>query len=109
MPAPNLDRRITIQSAIETQDASGQPIQTWSDLAADEPAEYLPVSGMERFAARQYQAIAVARFRIRYRTDITRKMRLVYEGETYDITAAEEDRRFDRRQYLLITAEAKPE
>lgn len=102
---PNLDRRITIQSAATAPDASGEPIKTWSDFAADEPAEYLPVSGREQLEAQQQLATAVARFRIRYREDLTRAMRLVFEGATWNIRHLEEDRRFDRRQYLLITAE----
>jgi SPP1 family predicted phage head-tail adaptor len=102
---PELDRLITIQSATEAQDASGQPIETWADLEADVPAEYMPVSGGEQFAAFQHLATAIARFRIRYRTDLTRKMRLIFEDETWNLRHFEEDRRFDRRQYLVLTAE----
>ena len=102
---PNLDRRITVQSATEVRDAAGQPIETWADFAANLPAEYLPVSGGEQFEAQQRLATRRSRFRIRYRTDITRKMRLQYAGEDWNIRDVEEDRRFDRRQYSIITAE----
>ena len=101
----NLNRRITIQSATETQDAHGQPIETWADFAAELPAQYLPVAGREQFSARQRLAIAVTRFRIRYRTDLTRKMRIVFESQNWDITHFEEEAQHDRRQYMLIYAE----
>lgn len=102
---PNLDRRVTIQSASTAADAAGQPIETWSDFAADVPAEYLPVSGSEQFEAQQQLARAVARFRVRHRADLTRRMRLVFEGGNWNIRHLEEDRRYGRRQYLVITAE----
>ncbi len=102
---PELDRRITIQSATVAQDASGSEIPTWSNLHVDMPAEYLPLSGSEQFEASQRLATARARFRIRYRSDLTRKMRIVFESENWNLTHIEEDRRFDRRQYTILTAE----
>lgn len=104
---PNLDRRITIQSATVAQDASGEEIETWSTYRDGVAAEYLPVSGQEQFDAHQRLATAVARFRIRYRTDLTREMRIVYDGELWDITHLEEDRRYDRRQFLVVTAKVR--
>lgn len=103
---PNLDRRITIQRRATTTNAHGESVAAWSTLAASLPAEVVPLSGREIYAATQDQARAPARFRIRYRSDVTRAMRIVYDGATYDISDVAEDRRFDRRQYLLITAEA---
>ena len=104
-----LDRRITIQEDVGTQDAVGQPVEIWQDIATNPTvwAEVVPVGGTEQFQARQVNAEAVAKFRIRYRSDITRKMRVVYDGDDYDIFDAAEDRRFERRQYLLITATAR--
>ena len=102
----SLDRRITIQQATEAQDSKGQPIKTWAALATVW-AEVIPVGGSEIFQARQVGAETVAKFRIRYRSDIERKMRVVYDSDNYDITDASEDRRFERRQFLLITATAR--
>ncbi len=101
-----LDRRIAIQQNTPTQDSAGQPIDSWADLATVW-AEVVPVSGSETFQAKQVGAEAVAKFRIRYRSDIVRKMRVVYDSDNYDISDAAEDRRFERRQYLLITAVAR--
>lgn len=102
---PELDRLLTIQSATEAQDASGEPIETWADLEADVPCEYIPVSGAEQFQAFQHLATATARFRVRYRDDLTRKMRIVFGGENWNLRHWEEDRRYDRRQYMILTAE----
>ena len=102
---PNLDRVITIQSVTEVRDGAGQPIETWADFAADEPCEYLPLSGSEQLQADQRVATSRARFRIRYRDDLTRKMRIQYDGENWNLLSYEEDRRHGRRQYLILTAE----
>lgn len=104
-PIARLDRSIDIQTPTGTRDAAGQPVASWADFEAGVPAEYLPVGGAEQFEAQQRLGAATARFRIRYRTDLTRKMRIVFESGEWDIRHFEEDRRFDRRQYLLVTAE----
>lgn len=101
---PNLDRLIDIQSVTETRDEFGDPVETWADFDTNVPAEYLPVSGAEQFQSQQHLATATARFRIRYRTDLTRKMRIVFDGDTWNVQHFEEDRRFDRKQYTIVTA-----
>lgn len=106
LQAGALDRRITIQSKTVAPDEFGEPIETWSDLAALW-AEVVPLGGREAFEARQVGAEQRTRFRIRHRTDVLREMRLLYDGDVYDIEAAEEDRRFGRREALLITAVAR--
>ena len=102
----DLDRRITIQQNTPTQDGAGQPIASWADLATVW-AEVVPVGGSETFQAKQTGAEAVAKFRIRYRGDVLRKMRVVYDSDNYDISDVAEDRRFERRQYEIITATAR--
>ena len=103
----SLDRRITIQQNTTTRDAAGQPIDSWADLATVW-AEVIPVGGSEIFQAKQTGAEAVAKFRIRYRGDILRKMRVVYDSDNYDIADVAEDRRSRaRRQFEIITATAR--
>ena len=101
-----LDRRITIQQNTPAQDAAGQPIDSWADLATVS-AEVVPVGCSEIFQARQTGAETVKKFRIRYRGDVTRKMRVVYDSDNYDIQDVAEDRRFERRQFQIITATAR--
>lgn len=103
--AAALDRTLDIQSASASQDAYGEPIETWSTTLAAVPCEYVPLSGAERLQADQLLATKRAQFRIRHRTDLTRVMRLVFESETWEIRDLEEDRRYPRRAMLLITAE----
>ncbi len=105
----NLDRRITIQQSIETEDDEGGRSATWSNLVADLPAQYLPVGGAEKFSqdADRRRATANCRFRIRYRTDLTRKMRLTFDGDTWDVLHFEEEASHSRKQYMLIYAEMR--
>ena len=104
-----LDRRITIQEDVGTQDAAGQPVPSWQNIASNPTiwAEVIPVGGSETFQAKQFGAEAVKKFRIRYRSDIIRKMRVVYDDDNYDIQDVAEDRRFERRQFQIITATAR--
>jgi len=103
-----LDRLIVIEQSTPTQDAAGQDIESWATLATVW-AEVVPVGGSEVFQAKQFGAEAVAKFRIRYRGDVTRKMRVVYDSDNYDIADVAEDRRFERRQFEIITATARVE
>ncbi len=109
MSIGRMDRQITIQEDVGTQDAHGQVVPDWQDIATNPTvwAEFLPVSGQEFYQARQVNAVAVANFRIYYRTDVLRKMRLTFEGDTYDIVDASEDRRFGFKEFLLIRGEAR--
>ncbi len=104
----SLDRRITIQqnTPAAVPGGTGEPIDNWADLATVW-AEVIPVGGSETFQAKQTGAEAVAKFRIRYRGDVLRKMRVVYDSDNYDIADVQEDRRFERRQYEIITATAR--
>ena len=97
-----LDRRITIQSFTEAQDAVGELIKTWSDLITVS-ASKLDVTGRERFAARQELAQETTVFRIRHRTDINVEMRISYDSKLYDIEGLAE---LGRREGLDITATA---
>ncbi len=101
-----LDRLVTIEQNTPTQDAAGQPIKSWAELATVF-AEVIPVGGSEIFQAKQFGAEAVKKFRIRYRGDVLRQMRLVYDSQEFDISDVAEDRRFERRQFEIITATAR--
>ena len=103
-----LDRRITIQqnTPAAVPGGTGELIDSWADLATVW-AEVIPVGGSEIFAARQTGAETVKKFRIRYRGDVLRKMRVVYDTDNYDIQDVAEDRRFERRQFEIITATAR--
>lgn len=105
MQAGRLDRRITIQTLTETQDSEGHPVKSWSALDTVW-AQALPVRGGEQFLNAQKYAESEMRFQIRYRTDVTVKHRIVYDGKNYDILAVLE---IGRRRGLNILAKARAE
>ncbi len=107
MTLGRMDRKITIQQKTVANDATGQPVETWTDLATDIRAEYIPAAGREFWGARQTSAVVVASFRIHYRADVTRVMRVQFDGDTYDIADVGEDRRFSYKQFTLIRGEAR--
>lgn len=92
MRAGSLDREIVIQSFTETQDASGQPVQTWVTFASVY-ANRRDVRGQERFASDQRMAIRTAVFRIRWLAAVTEQMQIIDAGSTYRITGIADDQR----------------
>lgn len=105
MRAGKLDRRITIQRASIAASGSGEPVETWADLATVW-AQARPVRGEERFATRQLVGTAVMTFYMRYRSDlaITVKDRISYDGKTWDILDVRE---VGRRVVTEIDAKAR--
>jgi len=82
--AGTLDKRITIQQVQQSQDGTGQPIETWSTLATVW-AGIIDSRGDERFRAGQEGANVTRIFRVRYRSDLDEQMRILYDGRYYDI------------------------
>jgi SPP1 family predicted phage head-tail adaptor len=74
--ANKLDRLVVIESATLTRDDTGEPIPTWEELA-QVWAEWVDTAGNERFADRRTEAHTGPLIRIRWRTHIDEKMRIV--------------------------------
>ena len=106
MKAGKKDRLITIQEPNESQDAVGQAVPAWADLATDPDvwAAKMDQKGREFFSSHQIVAEQATVFRIYYRDDLTRKMRVVYNGLNWDIHAIVE---FARRQGLDLYCTAE--
>ena len=105
MRAGKLDRRLTIRRYGETgRDAFYAPIVGWHDVVTVW-AQQRPERGSERFAAASINGTAVMTFHIRYRSDVTVKDRLRYEGREYEIVAP--PREIGRRVVLEIDAIAR--
>lgn len=85
MRAGALDRKITIQSATESQDDYGQSVETWVTFAAVW-AEIREPRGNETIDANKPEARAERVFRIRWLSGVTTKMRISVDGAVYDIT-----------------------
>lgn len=87
MSGEQLSKRVTLQTATETRDTDGSVIQTWSDTATVRAAVE-PLVGREYWAAQQINAERTVRFRIRYRSGVTPKMRVSYDSRVFDIKSA---------------------
>lgn len=98
-----LDRRLTIQGFTTTRDPeSNEEIQTWADLGTVW-ANKRDVSAREFFSAGSDNSEQVSVFTIRWRTGLTSLLRVIYEGQVFDITGFSE---IGRRQYLALQAKA---
>jgi SPP1 family predicted phage head-tail adaptor len=83
-----LRQRVTLQTRTASQDGTtGDTTYTWSNTVADEPAEVVPLSGREFVSAAANQAGVDTRMTIRWRSGIEPTMRVVFDGNNYQITA----------------------
>ncbi len=95
-----MDRRIRLESYTETQSATGAVTKTWATLATVW-ASVRRTDASESTAGDQWLGTKNTEFRIRHRTDVSDKVRIVYESNNYDITSVIE---LGRREGLLISA-----
>jgi len=102
MQIGKLDRRVTIESVTLAADGYGGQVETWA-LLATVWAQVVPLTGRELFQAQQVNAEAEARFRIRWRSDVTPKMRIKHDGDTYEVLYVAE---IGRREGLDIMTKA---
>jgi len=77
--------RITIQEAASTKDGFGQPIRSWSNRYANQPAKWIPVAGTETIRGRSVEAGITALFQIRHVEGVSPKMRVVHSSGTYGV------------------------
>lgn len=86
--AAKLRHRINVQSRTASQDATtGETTFTWSNTLTSEPAEVVPLSGRELIQSGATQAQVDTRMTIRWRSGIEPTMRVVFDGNNYQITA----------------------
>ena len=85
MRSGRLRQRVTIETPTESQSATtGAVSKTWATFAT-RWAEKLDLSGREFFAARQVNAETTTRWRLRFVSGITKKMRITHGGLVYAI------------------------
>lgn len=83
-----LRHRVTIQTPETGQDDWGQPVEGWTDVLTDLPAEVRDIRGREFWQQQQAPGGDVnTRVRIRYRDDLTRQMRVLHLGRVLAIEA----------------------
>jgi len=84
-----LNRRVRIETYTTSVDSYGEPIKTW--IALDHVwADIQPLRNSEQFAAQQVNRLVSLRMTVHYRTDVTEQMRILYDGDYYDIQGIRE-------------------
>lgn len=81
-----LDQRITVQSPAANVDVLGQRVETWTDVVTVW-AKATPLRGREFFAAGAMQSEAQVRFTVRWRENVTGRMRVLWRGVPHAIVA----------------------
>ena len=105
-----LDRRITIQNFTAVQDETGGEILTWKDrYHVSANVTYPSTAGLETYLGLGEQGLQQTAtrnqfFTFRWITGMNEKMRIIYEGNTYDIISIQE---LGRRRFLKIHGQIK--
>jgi len=100
MRAGKLRETITIQQPNETQNAYGEIVQAWTTFATSR-ASVEPLQGREYFASKSVNADITIRFRMRYISGVTAKMRVLYGSMTFDIQSVINVNERDRELVLM--------
>jgi SPP1 family predicted phage head-tail adaptor len=79
--------KIDIQEVVETQNSFGEPVRNWVSFAANRWCEVDHRSGSESLSAQQTTGRVDFIFRMRFVKGVTTKMRVIFDGEEYDIEA----------------------
>lgn len=88
MRAGQRKNRITIESKQVTRNELGEEVVAWAPLANGTVwAKAKPIRGAEFFAAAQLQAEQIVTFTINFRPDVAETMRIIWNGDHYDITS----------------------
>lgn len=100
-----MDRLITIQENVGTLDHNNQKVPSWQNVSTGPEvwAMKQEKTGNETYESDQLVAIQATFWTIRYRSDITPKHRIVYNGKNYDILSQPVE--LGRQQYLEIKTE----
>ena len=89
MNTGEMDRRVEIWQFTDTQDEFGSPTKAWTKLKTVW-AKVIPGGGSETIENINTQYTGNMTVTIRYWNGLTEKMRVVYEGDNYDITSIAE-------------------
>ena len=87
IPAAEFNQSINIEQRTSSQDELGQPIETWSLVAAIR-ANIKHVSGLSAIRGDADVSTVKSSIRIRYMAGIDAGMRVVHGSDIYDIQSA---------------------
>ena len=96
-----LDHRLQIMVLTSSTGETGQVVEAYC-LAGSTYAQRLELRTVDAARAGMRDTYAIARFLIRYRTDLTTSHRVQCDGKTYSVLAIDEP---DRRATLVLTCE----
>lgn len=97
-----LNTRVVVQQQSATQDALGQPVQSWATFATLW-ADVRHTSGIEATKADAIASVVRASIRVRYRGDLTAAMRVIHGSTTYNIVAVLPD--IGGKEYVDLACE----
>lgn len=100
-----MNQRIVIQSVTETRSTSGAVTETWATFATVWAAVERTTStaeNTERQLIERQTIKATFDFTVRFRTDITEKMRISFDSKIYDILSIDPE---PEKQFMIIRAE----
>jgi len=86
MQAGKLNKRITIQAQVTTQNAIGEQLTSWTTVCVVS-ASVNDMTGREFFAAGAPVESIITKIQIRHMTDITAAMRVLCADDVYNIEA----------------------
>lgn len=102
-----LRKRLTFQTKATTQDALGQPVNTWTD-AFTCWGEVSPLSGRELIAAAAVQSEVTHTISVRYRSELAipktvAAMRVLYKSRVFNLTAPMNEDERDRLVTIMAS------
>ena len=86
-----MTERVNIEQRSTSQDSAGQPVESWS-LVAAVWADVKKLSGISAIKADADVSIVKSSIRIRYMAGINAGMRVIHGSDNYDISAVIENR-----------------
>lgn len=103
MLAPRLRHRVDFKALTTTKDLDGAIDEVWAMAFPSVPAEVVPLSGHELFAAAAAQSSVTARITVRAGLAIDPAMRIEHGANIYNIVSISDDPTFAR--HVTIMAE----
>lgn len=77
--------RISIQNRVVTENSLGEIAPDWQDVVVGASALVEDLNGRDLVAAQDVHALVNTRIRMRYRSGITARMRVIFRGQIYNI------------------------
>ncbi len=83
MRAGTLRHKVTLQKPVDTQNTYGEPESRWQTVSSNIWASVSPLRGREYLTAQQLASEIESRIVMRYRLDVTAKMKILKGTDEY--------------------------